>query len=93
MRPDLGSPKSSVELCPGLDPGPIHSMRQTLLSEDTSSRDPRHGLPAARGLPLRSHNSLLYDDQSTNACAPHHGHAREGISVLLAASQHLISGI
>ena len=38
---------------------------KTLLLRRHFSRDPKHGLPAANGLPLRSHNSLLYNCQST----------------------------
>ena len=53
-------------------------------SEDTSSQDPtrRPSTPsqdrpwAARGLPLRSHNSLLHDCQSATCPRPPHGGCR-----------------
>ncbi len=54
-------------------------------SEDTSRGITRHGLSAANGLPLRSHNSLLYDCQSTT----HLGAAKQpprGNSALSAAA-------
>ena len=45
-----------------------HKARQTLLSEDTSCGTPP-GLAAPR-LPLRSHNSLLYDGHQHGRLAP-----------------------
>jgi hypothetical protein len=51
-------------------------VRQTLLSEDTSSRD-TDTASRPRALPLRSHNSLLHDCQTT-APAPTKGTGRLG---------------
>ena len=41
-----------------------HRRGKTLLLRRHFARDPKRGLSAAYGLPLRSHNSLLYDCQS-----------------------------
>ncbi len=50
-------------------------VRQTLLSEDTSSRD-TDTASRPRLLPLRSHNSLLHDCQTTAPPQQGHGQAR-----------------
>ena len=76
QRPDIRKQNSDIR---------SQNHRGGKLSSQKTLRDPKHGLSAVHGFPLRSHNSLLYDCPSANAPASPDGDA-EGISrVLLAA--------
>jgi hypothetical protein len=61
------------------------------LSSQKTLRDPTdnpcgtHASQAARGFPLRSHNSLLYDCPSANSPASPSGDGTRHVRVLLAA--------
>ena len=59
--------------------GKLLLTQKTLLRDPTGTRPAGHiSLRAARGLPPRSHNSLLYDFPSTHALASPVGGCREG---------------
>ena len=58
QRPDIRKQNSDIR---------SQNHRGGKLSSQKTLRDTRRGLTAAHGLPLRSHNSLLYDYPSTNA--------------------------